>query len=247
MESKGQLPQQQMVKQGQSFQQPLLKQQMPMQQAMTKHQNIPMQEVPKMTSQHPRQSVQHKQVPLAPTSGAHHQNKPPRMSQEPRPKPTSQDKKDKKEDKSHIIELPRKKPQDNSNRSKPTKADSSKSEDAKQASRTDGKPSANKRSGPIRAPPMIQKPPPGGGRGSRPNKPRPPPKSTGTSVPGNKPKTDTTSATTTVATEATTATTTTSKPPNEAIVSSKGKDLVEPSPKDSEEVKVATNSLSRTS
>lgn len=247
-ELKGQNLQQQGQKQGQVFPQTYAKQQMPMQPMVPKHQNAPMQEGIKMLPQH-RQSLQHKQVPLAPTSGVHHQNKPPRMSQENKPKQTSQDKKDKKEEnKSHIIELPRKKPQENMNKPKPNKMDSSKSEDTKQANRMDGKPNANKRSGPVRIIPMVQKPTPGGGRPTRPAKPRPQVKNTNVSVPQNKPKTDGTAATaaTTVATGApstATTSTTTPKPPNDAVVSSKGKDLEESSPKDSEEVKATVNPL----
>lgn len=220
-----QLPQQQVPKQGQPFQQSNMKQM---------HSQAKQVQDSKM--QHSRQSLQQKQVPLAPASGVHHQNKPPRMSQD-KTKQLNQDKKDKKEEnKSHIIELPRKKPQDNSNKSKQTKMDSTKNEDTSQTSKQDGKPPINKRGGPIRIAPMIQKPPQGGGRGNRPNKPRMPLKNTNTSVQANKPKAEVPS---TRSATGTTATATVNKPASETAASSKGKDPKESSPKESGDVQAA--------
>lgn len=191
----------------------------------------------KMVSQNSRQTVHVKQVPLAPSSGAHHQNKPPRMSQDNKSKQSNQDKKDRKEEnKSHIIELPRKKPQDSGNKSKQIKTESTRQEDINPMSKPDVKTTGNKR-GPIRIAPMIQKPTQGNGRGNRMNKPRQPIKNTSQSVQPNKPKTEAASpAVPRAATGATTSTATvsTSKAINETVPSTK---LEETSPKESKDIK----------
>jgi len=221
--------QQQIQKQGQQPQQPNMKQvNAPIKQGQD----------PKIPPQNSRPPMQPKQSPIAPLSGAHHHNKPPRMTQD-KSKQSNQEKKDKKEEnKSHIIELPRKKPQDSGNKLKQGKPDMTKGDDTVQTSRSDGKAPINKRGGPIRIAPMIQKPLPPGGRVNRPNKPRQPfNKNTPQNAQPNRPKAETTSSSAARASSGTSSSTSAVSTKVADTPLPKGSTLEESSPKEAKEVK----------